>query len=103
MLRIGIICAVCIRDGGGLSKIFRGSLSDGRGGRTGLGISSTGGDVGRCGSSGACNGGPNLMPFDVVLGSFAGTGMSGTVDLDVGGEYFLRTSGGVVNGEVGRA
>jgi hypothetical protein len=43
------------------------------------------------------------MPFDVVLGSFAGTGMSGTVDLDVGGEYFLRTSGGVVNGEVGSA
>lgn len=41
------MCVVCIRDGGGLSKIFRVSLSDGRGGNTGLGISNTGGEVGR--------------------------------------------------------
>ena len=47
LLRVGSVCAVCIRDGGGLSKIFRVSLSDGRGGKTGLGISNTGGEVGR--------------------------------------------------------
>jgi hypothetical protein len=40
---------VCIRDGGGLSKIFLVSISDavGRGGSIGRGISSVGGDVGR--------------------------------------------------------
>ena len=47
LLRVGSVCAVCIRNGGGLSKIFRGSLSEGRGGKTGLGISNTGGEVGR--------------------------------------------------------
>jgi hypothetical protein len=48
---------VCIREGGGLSNIFLASFSAvaavGRGGSIGRGISNSGGEVGRRGSSGA--------------------------------------------------
>ena len=47
-------------------------------------------------------GGPNLIPSDAALGSFGGTGMGWAVGLGSDGEYFLRNSGGVVNGDVGR-
>lgn len=43
-----------------------------------------------------------MTPSDDGLGSFAGTGMGCAIGLRSGGEYFLRSSGGVVNGDVGR-
>lgn len=53
LVRDGIVSAVFIRGGGGRSKIFLVSASDGRGGNIGFGNSCSGEVVGRWGSSGA--------------------------------------------------
>ena len=97
----GRVWAGWIRAGGGRSKVLFVSFSEGRGGRIGFAVTSSCGEVGRLGRSGAiCAGGCSPTPFATGFVILFGTGIA-TGDLIDGGEYFRRVSGGVMNGGLG--